>query len=81
MARTPRKGAGKSFLKAINNMVDSKSKDTFKENDLVIHINHGNGRIVAIGDTSSSAIVEFDEEPKGWDKIIEVSTACLTLRK
>jgi hypothetical protein len=52
----------------------------FKVGDLVTHINHGNGKIIADSGDPSSTIVEFDKVPEGWDKILEVSIACLKKR-
>jgi len=80
MARKPRKGATKAFLKAINNMTSSKHAMVFKTSDLVTHTNHGDGKVIAISNDSSSIIVEFDKAPDGWDKVLEVSIACLKKR-
>jgi hypothetical protein len=78
MARKPRKGASKAFLKALNDMP---LINRYEINDLVTHVNHGNGKVVALGDTPSSVIVQFDHEVKDWGTdILEVSTACLKKR-
>jgi hypothetical protein len=77
MARKPHKDASKSFLKALNAMP---LVHRFKVGDLVTHRNHGNGKVIADSGDPSSTIVEFDEMPEGWDKILEVSIDCLKKR-
>lgn len=49
----------------------------FKVGDLVTHVNWGNGKIVAFTEDPTSIEVEFDKTPEGWDKVLEVSIACL----
>jgi len=73
-----KRGATKEFLKVLNATPLRKPKDQFKINDLVIHVNHGKGKVIALSEDTSSIIVEFDKEPEGWDKILEVSVACLS---
>ncbi|MFA5037342.1 MAG: hypothetical protein WC479_09235 [Candidatus Izemoplasmatales bacterium] len=77
MAKTPRKGTTKGFLKALNTIPLSKP---LKIGDLVTHINHGNGKIISDSEDTSSIIVEFDKAPNGWDKVLEVSITCLRRR-
>lgn len=73
-----KRGATKEFLKALNAMPLRNTEEQFKINDIVIHVNHGNGKVIALSEDPSSIIVEFDKEPEGWDKILEVSVACLS---
>lgn len=77
MARKPRKGASKAFLKTLNAIPLSKP---FAVGDLVTHITHGNGKIIDFTGDPSSAVVEFDHDLDGWDRILEVSIVCLRRR-
>jgi hypothetical protein len=77
MARKPRKGATKGFLKALNAMPLRKSEQ-FHVGDPVTHINHGDGKIIALSEDTTAIIVEFDHEVEGFgDRVLEVSIACL----
>lgn len=46
----------------------------------VEHINHGAGTVLGVL-SNDEAIVEFDEQPKGWDKTLVVSINCLKASK
>ena len=50
----------------------------FKPRMRVKHINHREGTILIVHDLESSADVNFDKCPKGWDNPLCVSLACLT---
>jgi ribosomal protein L28 len=54
-----------------------KAKD-FRRGQRVKHINHGEGTVTARLNFDE-ILVDFDIQPKGWDKELKVSANCLNL--
>lgn len=55
-----------------------KKAEDFRIDQRVMHINHGKGTVFAYTEYSDEIFVDFDVQPEGWDKVLNVSPQCLS---